>query len=629
MLDDPSIQASDLLESLLHPRIAHFKANPARIVGNDGSKTDLLAAVVYTGTSPSSGEVGIDGVAAVIDAYEDLTLDNLRIAYGRAQAVKSFQKRIPKDIAFDETAIAMTTYIVFARSSSLSLDEISSEMARLNAGGPCETWPDLVAVDRKGLVNYTTRVPGESMSGDFFLPVGGYAPASMAPLYITKTIRASGEHTFNKVVALVCGRLGILEQGLQVAKYDTGLAGLSVYGITTEAYQFDLSGQLRLVTEAQQLDQYVAPDTYNIIVGKETVGSVQFQKWQDGGVFIVRGKFPLEPFLIFLRMQVPSLTRKDLAFVRRPSIQVSNVLRITEQDFLKTLELFQGRTSGMKIVKDSRQLLMTKLADEGTNSPFYARLMLGIFKVRDMVLDDRIRAKFEKAYEPTLSMLTSARDHGRDLIAVWEAHRDKIASGELVQRSGNQIQITDNIDRKLKREFEGFINAAARTMKQCMQNLSSQLGADIGFLFKKEGAFLSGVEALRSTDPELAAYLAEVRKWSEPLMHIRNVDLEHGLGSAFAVRYDVQPRKIEAHEPQLRGEAITSLIGRIQDRLNCFVEEVTVHHLQKSMAAGITVAESDVAGRSADAPERFRVTASIGGLPKWSISPHQRRFEDS
>jgi hypothetical protein len=50
-------------------------------------------------------------------------------------------------------------------------------------------------------------------------------------------------------------------------------------------------------------------------------------------------------------------------------------------------------------------------------------------------------------------------------------------------------------------ETLGSPSVAVRTIKLGVQNLSTELMVDIGFLFKKQTNFETGIRALQSTDP--------------------------------------------------------------------------------------------------------------------------------
>jgi hypothetical protein len=331
-LDRADLDLPSVLNLLFENRLGTFKTVAGEVARSDGAvRAGPFAVVVHTG-DVRGAVIPIDGIAAVVDAYEELTVENLRAAYDHARQIKALTKKPVIDgSAVDPTSIAMTLVIVFARRSYLSLDEISDGMSRLNLTMPAHSWPDMVAVDGKGVVNYATRVPGEDKLGDFILPVADHAPTGLtAPLYIYKTIRSAGRHTFNKVASLVAARVGIFAPGTVLDKYDTELDELSPNSVLNDVHQFNLRGELRRLTDEDLVKDMLPTDLYGIVAAKKELGSIQFHKWQDGGFLTVRGQFPIEPFLIFLRAQVPTIRAKDFQLIRRPSIQVSMVLPITE-----------------------------------------------------------------------------------------------------------------------------------------------------------------------------------------------------------------------------------------------------------------------------------------------------------
>jgi hypothetical protein len=150
------------------------------------------------------------------------------------------KKPVMDGSAADPTSIAMALGIVFVRRSGLSLDEISDEMSKLNAMRPAHSWPDMVAVDGKGIINYATRVPGDDKLGDFILPVEDHAPQGQtAPLYVFKALRSAGRHAFNKVAALLAIRVSIFAPGTVINKYDQDLEELSDNCVVTDTHQFN------------------------------------------------------------------------------------------------------------------------------------------------------------------------------------------------------------------------------------------------------------------------------------------------------------------------------------------------------------------------------------------------------
>jgi hypothetical protein len=61
----------------------------------------------------------------------------------------------------------------------------------------------------------------------------------------------------------------------------------------------------------------------------------------------------------------------------------------------------------------------------------------------------------------------------------------------------------------------------------------------------------------------------------------------------------------------------------------CFVEEFTCHCLRRRLPTGLDITEVALANRSPEAPERFQITLSDGGLQPWRIQFHASRFEQT
>jgi hypothetical protein len=63
------------------------------------------------------------------------------------------------------------------------------------------------------------------------------------------------------------------------------------------------------------------------------------------------------------------------------------------------------------------------------------------------------------------------------------------------------------------------------------------------------------------------------------------------------------------------------------DRLICFVEDVTVHCIQRRMPPGLSLTEIPRPQRAAEMPERFQRTLASGGMPLWQITYHATAFD--
>ena len=628
LLSDPGAPLQEAINRLLRPLIGSFQATSASIVYGSGNRTDTYSTVVYMDGSAGLEAVPVDNVAAVIDCYELLTIEALRTAYERISAVKSIRKTDSVDSV--EGALDMTTSMIIARDSGLTLEQVSSEMGCLNASIPSRHWPDVVAVLSKGIVNYTVHVPGSERSGDFFLPTESTSAKSPSPsIYVQKVIRGTGDLTFNKIASLIMCRVAIFQPGIRIPDYKELIKDIPAHGVATETYQFNLANTLVAMTKEQVIASRLPQDTFNIISGRQRLGSVQYQSWQDGGVFIVRGAFPIDLFLVFLNEIVPGLSRTDLQYFRGSDLQVSYVLPINQAQFFDTLSLFESRSSNMSIEKETSKILVQRIGDEGTTSPFVARLMMGVMGLRDAVYDDAAgRRHFDDLYEPVLSGLRSARESCQAIVKQWEEHRARVQSGAVVTMAGRKIHINEHIDSALKRDLESFLNTTVRTMKHSMQVLAEDCGIEIGFLFQKESSFQAGIAKARASDPVLADYLAGTRQWSEPLVLVRN-NLEHGTIPSPKVSYIVGSSPVRAEEPQFEGKPIIGFTNEVVDRVCCFVEEMTVFCLMKNLPRSFAITEVLVAERDASSPERFHLTVTPGGRHPWALSVHTRRFNEA
>jgi len=282
----------------------------------------------------------------------------------------------------------------------------------------------------------------------------------------------------------------------------------------------------------------------------------------------------------------------------------------------------------MNVKPEEPRLTISKIADEGTTSPFVARMSLGILRLRDTVFsDDKKRLEFDEAYDLVFTTLFNAQKTGNEIIQTITEHTRKVSIGEIAQLRGHIIHINESIDGKQQKDVAEFLNSTVRVLKDGMQQLAAFLHLNIGFLYKKQGGFNKGIAALRKSKPDLADYLQETRKWSEQLISKRN-EL-HGGWMLPKMEYNENLGRIEVIEPQISGQSVSEFINYMQDRLCCFVEEISTYGLQDQMPSGISVTEIPISERKTDCPERFQVTFISGGMSVWRIAYHVSKFEET
>jgi len=308
-------------------------------------------------------------------------------------------------------------------------------------------------------------------------------------------------YTFNKMAAFLIAHLAIFSPGAQLPDWSQILVGVPQNAVAVSGFQYDLKGELLPVPERFYNDRYLAPLPMRIEDQKrKLLSTLQFLPWQDGGVLLLKGKLPLEGFLVLLGKE--ALQRGGIV-PRPPDTKISYILPITQVQFYEMLNRFQLQ-SNMVVKRDPTKWTVQKFADEGAQSPFMARLLIGITRLRDVVFPDQAgRDKFDKPYEFVTTSLMNARSTAKEVAELWEGHARRVTLGEVARLQGQTIHIDESIDKELRKQVESFLNAAVRALKQGMQNLATAMQVNIGFLFKQQGAFDTGIAALEATDPFL------------------------------------------------------------------------------------------------------------------------------
>ena len=616
----------DTLNQVLNERLPWpFRAISASLRDAEGQESNVFGTVIRAGASDSeeatASPVRVDNAACVIDVNESLNVESLRAAYGRIASAKRLKKT-----ARELPGVVMTTVtlgVVFARGSDLPMETLAEELDRLNGMHPDREWTDMVVVLSKGIINYAVQFPGEGLVGDFLPPSEGALERYSPPIYVVLVVKATGKFAFNKMSFFVLGHLAIFSPGAKFPHLPEILEGAPQDAIAITGYQYNINGQLKPVPREFYNDRFLPPRPFLI---EDAAGSLlctlQFLRWQDGGVILLNGKPLLSAFLIFLGKD--ALQRGGV--VKRPEGEISYVLPIGEADFGRLLDGIQQR-SNMKVRTDPSDLVLQKWMDEGSRTPLIARLYMGVFKLRDAVFANRAeREVFDKAYGQVLEALASLRSAARRINELLGEHLARVASGEIAKARGNTIHVSESIDDQLRKEAESFVNSAVRATKGGLQAVARELGKDFGFLYQKAEAFETGIRVLAVSDPELAAYLVETRKWSERLMSCRNA-MEHEGWALPKLTYARVGGAIRADEPVIEGQRVSEFSTFILDRIACLIEEVSAHCLVSRMPRSIAVTEIPIAEREAEIPLRFQLTVREGGMPLWKLTYHSQSFE--
>jgi hypothetical protein len=605
-----------------------FQATQGFLRDAEGQQTETFGTLIYTASQfqPTSepSNFNTDNVACVIDVFERLDVEQFGASYERIASAKKLKKTLAASIP-GVPYTTITLGIIFARDIAVPIENIAEELDRLNRQHPDREWTDMVVVLSKGIINYAVQFPGEKVSGDFLPPAERATDRFSPAMYVIILIRPTLDFTFNKMCAFILAHLMIFSPGANLPNWAKILEGTSKEGIIITGYQYNLSGKLMPVPREFYNDRYLPPRPFLIEDQKGNVlATLQFIPWQDGGVVLLKGKLPLDGLLIFLGKKL--LERGGI--IRITDAQLSHVLPIKQADFMHLLQRIQ-RQSNMIVKLESTKIVAQKMADEGLSSPFMARLYLGILRLREAVFPDHDdRDIFDKPYHMAMETILNTRSTSQEIVQLIDDHFSELSEGKVGQVRGLTIHIEKTIDKELRKEVENFLNSAVRVLKYGMQELTKALGINIGFLFKKQGAFENGVRKIERDDPHLSEYLKMTREWSEQLIMTRNA-IEHEGWILPKVRYMEVSGVIRANEPEISSQKVSDFVKLIMDRLVCFVEEVTAHCLKIRMPPGISVTEIQLSQRESDIPQRFQLTMINGGMPIWNITYHQSSFEET
>src|ERR1039458_8455293 len=178
---------------------------------------------------------------------------------------------------------------------------------------------------------------------------------------------------------------------------------------------------------------------------------VQFIPWQEGGAVRIIGNMPLESVLIFLG---PVMQQAQI--IQQENARISSVLPITRNDFLAALKKFQAQ-SNIIVKPEQPAWIVSKVADEGSSSPFMARLFMTVTHLRDQAFfDKKDRDAFDKPYENALTALSDARTTAKEIRQLLENHRAGVSSGVAARLVGRAIHV-DGVDRELRKYTADFV----------------------------------------------------------------------------------------------------------------------------------------------------------------------------
>jgi hypothetical protein len=620
--DDLALQLCVALEPLLSP---DFRIGFVGVTDNAGNVLIERALLIYTtpSTEPvdSAQNVAPETVAGVLHVVQRLNEDSLAEGYALIGKVKALPGHETDSVeGWHHVPLGM----IVARDSDHPLEQLVDAIANLNANIPSTRWADAVSVLSRGMISYAVQFEGGKIAGDFILP--NRAGMMQFAMYVHVMVCSPGTYTFNRTCGFLFMYLGCFSRKTSLPTNQMVMEGVPQIALNVRAYMFDATDHLVPVPEEMRQDRGYGLQLmpYRVESQKgELLSRVQFVPWLGGAAIRVYGNLPLAPFVLLLgKMDRPPQQMKT------PDGTISNILPIGRPQFELMLSRF-NRQSNVIIKREQPSWTVTKMADEGTSSPFMARLFLNILHLSKCALETKADIEaFERPYELVLMSSITVRDLARNIGKLLADHRSKTEQGVGVRIAGRTVHVDEPIDKELRRLVESFLNSSNRVMITGMKEIAKALHLNMGFFFLQESTFLRGVASLDGSDLDLAAYCRKARAWSDMLNTVRN-QMEHNFWSVPRVQYPIERGRVAVLEPEVMGRTVSDFARFVTDRMLCFVEEICVHGLQRRMPENISITEIPLAQRPMERPERFRLCTAGGGMPLWRILYHDTAFDET
>ena len=275
---------------------------------------------------------------------------------------------------------------------------------------------------------------------------------------------------------------------------------------------------------------------------------------------------------------------------------------------------------------------LVKVSDEGSSSPFIARIFMGLLEFRNQLFllgtpdNERGRTQnhFDRMFQPMLDAAQATRDAALEIKGLVDAHLEEIRRGTAVRFRPGQYEILRTIDSKLSQTVDKLIDQSIVATNTGLQSiLNDPLGLDIGFFFQQDAAFGAGVSGLRNAgEPDLAAYLEQVRTaWHSALQDLRTKH-EHRGWSLGRIQYSLtSPSQVGASLPDVLGSPVHLFARQTANRVLLFIENMMVYAMQRQYNYPIFVVEIPPEHRNPVDPQRFRLAPrGLDPAPPWRIT---------
>jgi hypothetical protein len=273
--------------------------------------------------------------------------------------------------------------------------------------------------------------------------------------------------------------------------------------------------------------------------------------------------------------------------------------------------------------------LLTREFDEGTNSPFIARMFNGILEIRNLIdmSNDEIpinkqisKEFFDSLYDPIFQSLRISLISAREIDKLCNFYTDVNNRDQIVTFRNSVVEFDKTKNIQIQKEFSSIIENSSIAIKNHLQALLKEVfDLNIGCLFQSEDNFNQGIATLAEYKLfVLARYLKSIRFWTHHLIEEIWNGSKHKKWKLDSVGLKLETNS--GHKiilPEINNTPVNIFSNQLVNRCCLVVENLIVYGVLYNRSIPINVVEIPKMDRYVYLNKRFKVIPKIPGVNIW------------
>jgi hypothetical protein len=228
-----------------------------------------------------------------------------------------------------------------------------------------------------------------------------------------------------------------------------------------------------------------------------------------------------------------------------------------------------------------------------------------------------------------MGTLSPALELRKALVSIQKliaGHKEALQKGTIVRKAQADPLLSERIDNPLRSHTVHFLEMAGAIIK----NLPSAMKffvINIDYMADREQRFAKGCERNEARQPELVAYLRELRPALLDIdeqfrrMRVEGWNLSN-------VKYKFSDGVVWMVDPLIGSEPVSEYVERVFSILALAIEEVIMYGFQRSLTGSIAIAEVPLEQRNPINAQRFKRTLR-NSEPTWQLKWTGKGFYES